>query len=145
MGKEARFGGGLAVRHGGLVAGGGPVSMAGMAVGGDNAYARTREENLRTKQFFSHPAGDFLPTYPPQAHHTHPAFGAHASDAVGAYPPSIHLYMCQPSTYHTTLTYTRAHSVPIPMTPICTPATAMVTYHQTTRPTIPICAKICHT
>ena len=37
---------------GGLVAGGGPVSMVGMAVGGDNAYARTREENLRTKQFF---------------------------------------------------------------------------------------------
>ena len=84
--------------------------MGGMAVGGDNAHARTREENLRTKQFFSHPAGDFLPTYPRQAHRIRPAFGAHASDAVGACPPSEHLYISHPSTYHTTRTntYTRA-------------------------------------
>ena len=52
---------------GGLVAVGGPVNMA---VGGGNAHARTREENLRTKQFFSHPAGDFLPTYPSSSRST---------------------------------------------------------------------------
>ena len=105
------FGGGLAVWWGCLVAGCGLVSMGGMVVRGDNAHARTREENLRTKQFFfSHPAGDFLHTYFPRRTASILPSAPNASAAVSACHPSIHLYICQPSTYQSrTRAHTHAH------------------------------------
>ena len=106
--------------------------------------AHTRRE-FTDETVFSHTAGDSLPTYPPTGTpHPH-AFGAHASAAVGAFPPSEHIYMCQPSTYHTTYTrtYTRAR---------CTNSydthrhacTGHYNLPLITRPTIPNCVKICH-
>ena len=148
MGKEALFGGGLAVCYSGLVAGGGQVSMGGMAVRGDNAHARTREENLRTKQFFflTQRVISFLCILPRHTASILPS-APNASDAVSACHPSEHLYMCHPS--HILTSRTRAHThvpgAPIPMTPIGTPATATATSNQTTHPTTPNCVKTCHT
>ena len=86
--------------------------MGGMAVGGDNAHARTREENSRTKQFFSHPAGDFLPTYP----HWRTAFilpSAPMHQPLSAHVILANISMCHPSHIPTP----RAHTHTTTSTP----------------------------